>query len=107
LLFDEIENGINPEFVEFLIDSFVEDRNHQIVVTTHSPLILNYLEDDIAKKSVMYLYKTEQGHTKSIPFFSIPSMAEKLKIMGPGEVYADTNLTELADEIVEVAGEGK
>jgi AAA15 family ATPase/GTPase len=105
ILFDEIENGINPELVEFLVDSFVQDSDHQTLVTTHSPLILNYLEDDIAKKSVMYLYKTPQGHTKSIPFFSIPTMAEKLKFMGPGVVYADTNLTELFDEIAEVTGE--
>jgi predicted ATPase len=106
LLFDEIENGINPELVEFITDRLV-NANQQVLVTTHSPLILNYLEDDIAKKGVIYLFRNSQGHTKSIPFFSIPSMAEKLKVMGPGEVYADTNLTELADEIVEVAGEGK
>jgi predicted ATPase len=107
LLYDEIENGINPELVELLIDSFVQDLDHQILVTTHSPLILNYLKDDVAKKSIMYLYKTSQGHTKSIPFFSIPSMAEKLNIMGPGEVYADTNLTELADEIASSTEEEK
>jgi ABC-type multidrug transport system ATPase subunit len=98
LLFDEIENGINPELVEFVINMLVEARQ-QVLVTTHSPMILNYLEDDVAKKGVIYLYKTAEGYTKSIPFFSIPSLKKKLEVMGPGEAFVDTNLTELAQEI--------
>ncbi len=104
LLFDEIENGINPELVEFVIDRLVNARQ-QVLVTTHSPMILNYLDDETAKTGVIYLYKTAQGHTKSLPFFSIPSLAEKLTVMGPGEAFVDTNLTHLADEIAEMAKE--
>ena len=98
LLFDEIENGINPELVEFVLNALVSAQQ-QIMVTTHSPLVLNYLEDNIARSGVIYLYKTKHGHTKSIPFFSIPSLLEKLTVMGPGEAFADTNLTELGAEI--------
>ena len=98
LLFDEIENGINPELVEYVVDAMVT-ANKQVVVTTHSPMILNFLEDEDARRSVLYLYKTEYGETKAIPFFSIPSLAEKLTVMGPGEAFADTNLTELGKEI--------
>ena len=103
LIFDEIENGINPELVEFLVDALV-GSNHQVLVTTHSPLILNYLEDDIAKDGVIYLYKTTKGATRAIPLFSIPSMAEKLSVMGPGEVFVDTRLSELAEEIRQING---
>lgn len=98
ILLDEIENGINPEIVEFLVDKLVNARQ-QVMVTTHSPMILNYLEDEVARKSVVYLYKTDAGHTKAIRFFDIPSMAEKLKVMGPGEVFVDTKLSALAEEI--------
>ena len=98
LLFDEIENGVNPEMVEFIVDELVGARQ-QILVTTHSPMILNFLEDEIAKAGVIYLYKTKQGHTKSIPFFTIPSLKEKLQVMGPGEAFVDTELTKLAAEI--------
>lgn len=98
VLFDEIENGINPEVVEFVIN-VLQKTKQQVVVTTHSPMILNYLDDDQAKRSVMYLFKTTQGHTKSVPFFSIPSLKKKLTVMGPGEAFVDTNLTELAEEI--------
>jgi len=103
LIFDEIENGINPELVEFLVDALVGSK-HQVLVTTHSPLILNYLEDNIATKGVIYLYKTPKGATQAIPLFSIPSMAEKLSVMGPGEVFVDTHLSELAAEISEMDG---
>lgn len=102
LIFDEIENGINPELVEFVIDTLV-NAEKQVVVTTHSPMILNYLEDDIASSGVIYLYKTPQGFTKSIPFFSIPSLAEKLTMMGPGEAFVDTNLSGLAQEIQSIS----
>ena len=77
----------------------------QVLVTTHSPMILNYLDDEMAKEGVIYLYKTPQGHTKSIPFFSIPSLQEKLTVMGPGEAFVDTNLTKLADEIADMPRE--
>jgi AAA15 family ATPase/GTPase len=105
VLFDEIENGINPELVEFVIDRLVKARQ-QVLVTTHSPMILNYLDDQMARDGVIYLYKTPNGYTKSIPFFSIPSLKEKLKVMGPGEVFVDTNLTQLRKEIEEMPKEG-
>lgn len=106
LLFDEIENGINPELVEFVITTLV-DAQQQVLVTTHSPMILNYLEDEVARKGVIYLYKTGQGHTEAIPFFSIPSLEKKLEVMGPGEAFVDTNLTELAGEITGLTKEGE
>jgi ABC-type multidrug transport system ATPase subunit len=98
LLFDEIENGINPELVEILIGALI-DAPQQVLVTTHSPMILNWLEDDVARAGVQYLYRTEEGYTRAIPFFSIPSLAEKLEVMGPGEAFVDTQLSRLTDEI--------
>lgn len=98
LLLDEIENGVNSELVEFLMDSLVQAQP-QVLVTTHSPVILNYLEDDIAMKGVIYLYKQQNGATQAIRFFDIPFMREKLTVMGPGAVYEDTSLIQLTDEI--------
>lgn len=98
LLFDEIENGINPELVEFLMDTLVESNN-QILVTTHSPLVLNFLEDDVAQAGVIYLYKDQKGTTQAIKLFDIPSMHKKLQFMGAGEAFIDTNLTELYREV--------
>ena len=93
LLYDEIENGINPELIEKLVDYLVKSPK-QIFVTTHSPLVLNYLEDEVAKKSVRLLYKTENGDTKSALYFYYPEAAKKLEFFGPGEVYIDTSISD-------------
>ncbi|MBX3178510.1 MAG: AAA family ATPase [Candidatus Hydrogenedentes bacterium] len=98
LLFDEIENGINAEFVEGLIGQLVSAQP-QVMVTTHSPMILNYLEDEIARKSVVFLYKGPDGGTRAKRFFDIPSIGQKLEVMGPGEAFVDTNLVSLAEEL--------
>jgi predicted ATPase len=98
VLFDEIENGIDPELVEFLLGTLLGSRQ-QVLVTTHSPMILNSLDDAVARAGVHYLYRTPEGYTRSVPFFSIPSVSEKLEVMGPGEVFVDTNFTRLYEEI--------
>ena len=99
LLLDEIENGINPELIEFLMD-FLVDALPQVMVTTHSPMVLNYIEDEVATEGVVYLYKTKIGKTQAVRLFDIPSMRKKLTVMGPGEVYEDTLLSQLEEEIM-------
>lgn len=98
LLLDEIENGINQEMVEFLVNELLAAKQ-QIVVTTHSALFLNFLDDDVARDSVQYFYKTPEGSTRCRKFFSIPSTAKKLGSFGPGEAVDDTNLYRLNEEI--------
>lgn len=99
ILLDEIENGINPEIVEKLVDTLVNSKL-QILVTTHSPMILNYLEDEVARDSVQFIYKNDKGETKARPFFSIPRIGEKLDYMGAGEAFVDTDLIALTQECV-------
>lgn len=105
-LFDEIENGINPELVEYLMDHLVNAKD-QVLVTTHSPMVLNFIEDEVAKAGVICLYKTSEGYTRAVRLFDIPSMAKKLQFMGPGEAFIDTDLTRLQDEIVDMASKGR
>jgi predicted ATPase len=99
LLLDEIENGVNPELIEFLIDELV-GAVPQVLITTHSPMVLNYLEDEVAIEGVIYIYKARNGATQAIRLFDIPSMRKKLTVMGAGEVYEDTILTQLNEEII-------
>lgn len=105
ILLDEIENGINQEIIEMLVDTLVASPQ-QILVTTHSPLILNYLADDDAIKSVKFIYKTPQGESRIRSFFEIPRIGEKLQCMGPGEAFVDTDLTKLTEECVALDNEG-
>ena len=97
ILLDEIENGINPALVEKLMDFLVGLRteSRQVIVTTHSPVILNFLEDDVAREGVILLYKGTDGRTRCARYFDQPETGYKLKALGPGEVFVDTDLTKL------------
>jgi predicted ATPase len=99
ILLDEIENGINQEIVEALVDALVASPQ-QLVITTHSPLVLNYLPDDVARQSVQMLYKTPMGETRVRKFFDIPRIAKKLEAMGPGDAFVDTDLKLLTTECI-------
>lgn len=99
ILLDEIENGINPEIIEPLVEA-LQSSAQQVLVTTHSPMILNYLEDDVARGSVHLIYKSPDGDTKRRHFFAIERIDRKLEAMGPGEAFVDTDLNALTDECV-------
>ena len=101
LLLDEIENGINPavadELMDFLVSLSREGR--QIIVTTHSPVILNYLEDDVARAGVILLYKTPDGRTHCRRYFDVPENERKLRALGPGEIFLDTSIEALVERL--------
>lgn len=105
LIFDEIEDGINQEFVEKLVDILI-DSKHQTIVATHSPLLLNYIEDEIAKKSILFVYKRKDGSTEVVNFFEILAKYNKISdheydLFGPGEIMQSVNLLELTEELLE------
>ena len=99
LLFDEIENGINQELIEKLLKELQNFNGKQVMVTTHSALVLNFLADEAAKESVIFLYKDRRGYTHAVKFFVIPEIAGKLALLGPGEVMSDTNLERLSGQL--------
>lgn len=103
LLFDEIENGINPEIVEKLVRHLLNARQ-QIIVTTHSPMILNYLPDTAAREGVVLVYRTDDGRSRAVRFFELPDPAKKLRLLGPGEVFVDTDLSVAAQVAEERRG---
>ena len=97
LLFDEIENGMNQEIVGRLID-ILRQAPQQVMVTTHSPLFLNFLADEEARHGVILLFKTPKGYTRAEKYFDLAITQEKLGTLGPGEVYADTPLDKVVEE---------
>jgi len=97
LLFDEIENGLNPEVIEQVM-AFLLQMEQQVFITTHSPLILNFIPDAVALENVILIYKDGRGITRSIRFFDLPHMRERLEFLGPGEVLIDTDLMALIEQ---------
>ena len=98
ILLDEIENGINPELVEQLMDYLVRSGK-QILVTTHSPIVLNYLEDEVARRGLYLVYKESDGTTRCERYFSSSLTNEKLAFLGPGEIFVDTAIDSLAKDL--------
>lgn len=103
LLLDEIENGINPEVVKLLIEKLTSTKR-QVLLTTHSPIILNWLPDDLAKESVILLYRNSDGSTKAVRFFDLPTAAKRLGVLGAGEAFVDVSLAQMSVEAEQQEG---
>lgn len=101
LLLDEIENGVHPETMAKLVE-YLAKAPVQVIATTHSPMILNYLTDEQAKESAHFLYRDNRGRSRSCRYFDLPTAKKKLGILGPGEVYVDTSIEQLAHEAEEM-----
>ncbi|SBS28047.1 DNA replication and repair protein RecF [Marinomonas aquimarina] len=95
--FDEVENGVNSEITEKLVEAFINSPQ-QVLITTHSPMVLNYIEDELAKSSITLVYKNKQGHTKATKLFALPSLTKKLNSLAPGDAMLDVYLKDAADE---------
>lgn len=100
ILFDEIENGVNSEITQKVMDSLLM-LDKQVVVTTHSPVVLNYIPEDVATKSVHLIYRGSDGASKETLFFSVPSVHEKLVFLPPGDAMLDVYLEEVAAEAIQ------
>jgi len=103
LLFDEIEDGINQEFIEKLVETLL-NSHHQTFVTTHSPLLLNYLDDSMAKKSILFVHKAQDGSTQIENFFEVIAKHQQISdheydLLGPGEIMQRVNLLELTQKL--------
>lgn len=98
ILLDEIENGINPELMDKLVNYLLTVKQ-QVILTTHSPMLLNYLPDKVAVDSVFFLFRNKIGAVRCRRLFSVDRMKEKLEIMGPGEAFADTGLELLSSDL--------
>lgn len=84
---DNLGNNTDHTKIKALADT-VLNRRVQTFCSTNSALLLNYLPDDVAKASVMLLYKSVSGNTQSVRLFDLPSM--DLTWQGPGEAYCHT-----------------
>jgi len=86
VLLDEIEDGINPYMTEQIV-SLLRDLNEkqgrQIIVTTHSPVVLN----DFKPEEIIFLWKDKNGSVHSKKFFDTEEMRKALDFLNPGEIW--------------------
>ncbi|WP_027206770.1 AAA family ATPase [Butyrivibrio fibrisolvens] len=90
-LLDEIENGINMEYIEKLIKLFsemAERTKSQIILTTHSTLFMDYFDPE----SFLLLSRGKGGETISDRLFDKKKFKQQLEYMYPGEIILNMNL---------------
>lgn len=98
LLIDGLEDGLNSEVMGPLLDFLRYEAGCQTIVTTHSPVLLSYLNDAEARRAVKLLFKDEAGISHCVPFFDLPIPHRMLETLYPGEVMLQCDLEQLARE---------
>ena len=96
ILLDEIEDGINPYLASDLaadLKEISDKKQRQVVVTTHSSVILDYFSPG----SIVFLWRNKDGTVGSSSLFENEEIKASLEYMHPGEVWI--NMTE--EEIIE------
>ncbi len=90
LLIEEPENGLHPSRLGMVIDLLrkistgeVGNRPRQVIVTTHSPLLLNYARAD----EVRVVRRDLETGTTVRPMSEVPELSKLLEEFGIGELW--------------------
>jgi len=87
LLIDGPEEGIHPRALEKLINFFrsvqSEDPELQILMASHSPDLLSFLEPE----EIVVTYRQEKGYTKAACLDQHPDLDQWLEGLTPGELW--------------------
>lgn len=98
---DEIENGINVNYLENLIKILKEacaKKQQQFIMTTHSTVFADYMDP----KEMVYLFREdESGWVKAVSLFELPTFKERLKNFYPGEILLNLSNEEILAEMKE------
>jgi predicted ATPase len=92
LLIEEPETGIHPGLLEKLVqllrhysEGLITSSPVQVILTTHSPLLLNLVRPD----EIRVISKREDGATQVTPFVDAPDLQRLLEFQGPGELWVN------------------
>ncbi len=97
LLVEGPEEGIHPESVKHLVRFFravQEERGVQILMTTHSPDFVSWLEPH----EIVLVRRGADGYTEARRMDEIPHIDEWMEVMSPGELWLLKGEEELIDE---------
>jgi predicted ATPase len=88
VLLDDIDRGLHPkaqrEFVELLRGLLEKNPNLQIVATTHSPYLLDRMEPNEVRMTIL----RDDGATVCAPLTSHPKFPKWKDEMTPGEMWS-------------------
>jgi predicted ATPase len=81
--FEEPENFLHPHLLQLVADLFREaSKRTQILVSTHSPYLLNFIDPDD-----LFIVEKSEGKTKVKPAHKKQDLKEALRVLGLGEMW--------------------
>ncbi|MEI8255407.1 MAG: AAA family ATPase [Deltaproteobacteria bacterium] len=92
LLLEEVENGVNATRLRLLVEMLRQRSatgHPQVVVTTHSPLLLAYLPPERYENVIWFWRDREDGATHALPVTQIPRFAQVVARTPLSELFAE------------------
>jgi predicted ATPase len=90
LLIEEPENGLHPSRLQMVIEILrkmstgeIGNRARQVILTTHSPLLLNFVEPE----EVRIFRRNSAGATDVTPMHELPNIENLHRQYAPGELW--------------------
>jgi predicted ATPase len=88
VLLDEVEDGIEPHILPQLIEMVAAESHAQLVMTSHSPLLINFFEQD----QIYLLGRDSAGHTVGAEAAALEPFQQGDAYFGSGEIWANAGL---------------
>ncbi|OCR00168.1 hypothetical protein BCD67_21065 [Oscillatoriales cyanobacterium USR001] len=92
LTLEEIENGLHPTRLRLLVElmkSMSKSGNIQVMATTHSPLILEWLNPEDYATTFVCKRDESTGATHIIPLSEIPTLLKLIQKQPISELFAE------------------
>lgn len=90
IMLEEPDSGLHPGLLDRVVgllrrltETSVDGIRTQVIVTTHSPLLLNHVQPE----EIRVVERTKELGTKVRAFDSIPDLKRLLELEGPGEIW--------------------
>ena len=102
LLIEEPETGIHPKSLKIVMDTFRSCPNRdnvQILMTSHSPYLIDFLEPE-----EIVLTRRENGYTETARLDELPDIRKWLENLSPGELWTMGGEDELMQRIRQKRG---
>jgi len=102
LLIEEPETGIHPKSLKIVMETFrnCPDRDDvQILMTSHSPYLIDFLEPE-----EIVLTRRENGYTETARLDELPDIRKWLENLSPGELWTMGGEDELMEKIRQKRG---
>ena len=84
VLLDEVEDGIEPHILPEIIKSVSRDSGMQLIMTSHSPLLVNFFNTD----EVTLVARNAEGATVTTVLEDLPTIKAGSEYFGGGEIWA-------------------